>query len=44
MMGQISIKTKVGWISAFAYKNKIHRVKFGKLKKKLLEFEKNAKF
>ena len=33
MMSQISIKTRVGWISAFAYKNKIHRIKFGKLKK-----------
>ena len=32
MMGQISIKTKVGWISAFENKGKIFRIKFGRLK------------
>ena len=32
MKGQISIKTKLGWISAFEEKGKIVRVKFGKSK------------
>ena len=33
MMQQISIKTRVGWISVFEHKGKIFRIKFGKLKK-----------
>ena len=32
MIKQISIKTKIGWISAFEEKDKIIRVKFGKCK------------
>ena len=32
MISNISIKTKFGWISAFAEKDKIFRVKFGKTK------------
>ena len=32
MTGQISIKTKFGWISAFEKKGKIVKVKFGKTK------------
>jgi hypothetical protein len=31
----------MGWMSAFKNESKIFRIKFGKLKKKLLEFEKN---
>tara|TARA_B100001123_G_scaffold178160_1_gene204224 strand:- start:1432 stop:1884 length:453 start_codon:yes stop_codon:yes gene_type:complete len=34
MIRQISIKTKLGWISAFEEKNRIFRVKFGKHKNK----------
>ena len=34
MIRQISIKTKLGWISAFEEKDKIVRVKFGKYKNK----------
>ena len=34
MMRQISIKTRVGWISAFAHNNKIIKIEFGKLKKR----------
>ena len=34
MIKQISIKTKLGWISAFEEKDKIVRVKFGKYKNK----------
>ena len=34
MIRQISIKTKLGWISAFEVKDKIVRVKFGKYKNK----------
>ena len=46
MINQISIKTKVGWISAQENKGKIYRIKFGKLKKqktsKILDkFKKN---
>ena len=46
MMGQISIKTKVGWISAFENKGKIFKIKFGRLKsqkksKILQKFKKN---
>ena len=41
MTRQISINTRMGWISAFENEGKILRIKFGKLKKKLLEFEKN---
>ena len=33
MINQISIKTKVGWISAQENKGKIYRIKFGKTKK-----------
>ena len=40
MIGRISIKTGVGWISAFENKGKIFEIRFGRLKKKLLEFEK----
>ena len=44
MIRQISIKTRIGWITAFENKGKIFRIKFGKLKKqkksKILEFEK----
>ena len=46
MISQISIKTGVGWISAFAYEGKIFKIKFGKLKKQrkskiLRDFKKN---
>tara|TARA_B100001123_G_scaffold306571_1_gene342520 strand:- start:312 stop:758 length:447 start_codon:yes stop_codon:yes gene_type:complete len=46
MVQQISIKTKVGWISCFENKGKIFRIKFGKLKKQkknkiLHNFKKN---
>ena len=34
MIRQISIKTKLGWISAFEEKNRIFRVKLGKHKNK----------
>ena len=33
MQGQISIKTKLGWISAFEREGKIFKIKFGKLRK-----------
>ncbi len=33
MQGQISIKTKLGWISAFEKEGKIFKIKFGKLRK-----------
>ena len=33
MIKQISIKTKLGWISAYENNRKIFRIKFGKLKK-----------
>ena len=33
MIKQISIKTKLGWISAYETNGKIFRIKFGKLKK-----------
>ena len=36
MIRQISIKTKLGWISAFEEKDKIVRVKFGKHKNKFI--------
>ena len=35
MIKQISIKTRVGWISVFECKGKIFRIKFGKLKKQI---------
>ena len=35
MIKQISIKTKLGWISAYESNNKIFRIKFGKLKKQI---------
>ena len=34
MINSISIKTKLGWISAFEKNNKIYRVKFGKTQNK----------
>ena len=44
--GQISIKTRVGWISAFEKKGSIFKIQFGKLKKQkkskiLQNFKKN---
>ena len=33
MTRQISINTRMGWISAFENEGKIFRIKFGKLKK-----------
>ena len=33
MTKQISIKTKLGWISAYENRGKIFRIKFGKIKK-----------
>ena len=44
--GQISIKTRVGWISAFENKGSIFKIQFGKLKKQkkskiLQNFKKN---
>ena len=46
MIKKISIKTKMGWISAFENKGKIFKVKFGKAKKQsqskvLKNFKKN---
>ena len=46
MVRQISIKTRVGWISGFENKGRIFRIKFGKLKKQkknkiLKNFKKN---
>ena len=46
MTRQISINTRMGWISAFENEGKIFRIKFGKLKKQkknkiLKNFEKN---
>ena len=46
MIRQISINTKVGWISAFENEGKIFKIKFGKLKKQkeseiLQKFKKN---
>lgn len=35
MIKQISIKTKLGWISVYETKDKIFRIKFGKLKKQI---------
>ena len=35
MIKQISIKTRVGWISGFEYKGKIYKIEFGKLKKQI---------
>jgi len=35
MTKQISIKTRVGWISVFENRGKIFRIKFGKLKKQI---------
>ncbi len=34
MINSLSIKTKIGWISAFEKKGKIYRVKFGRSKNK----------
>ena len=34
MIKKISIKTKLGWISAFEDGGKIFKIKFGKIKKK----------
>ena len=36
MIKQISIKTKLGWISTFEEKGKIVKVKFGKTRKNQL--------
>ena len=46
MIKQISIKTRLGWITAFENKDKIFKIKFGKFKKQnkskiLLRFKKN---
>ena len=46
MVHQISIKTRVGWISAFENRGRIFKIKFGKLKKQkkskiLQNFKKN---
>ena len=35
MTKQISIKTKLGWVSAYENKGKIFRIKFGKIKKQI---------
>ena len=35
MIKQISIKTRVGWVSVFEYRGKIFKIKFGKLKKQI---------
>ena len=35
MIKQISINTKLGWISAYEINGKIFRIKFGKLKKQI---------
>ena len=35
MIKQMSIKTKIGWISAYERNGKIFKVKFGKLKKQI---------
>ena len=46
MISEISIKTRVGWISAFENKGRIFKIQFGKLKKQrkskiLQNFKKN---
>ena len=46
MIKQISIKTKIGWITSYESKGKIFKVKFGKFKKQqkspiLKKFKKN---
>ena len=45
MIKKISIKTKLGWITAFEENNRIFRIKFGKTEKQtkseLLKFEKS---
>ena len=46
MIKKISIKTNMGWISAFENKGKIFKIKFGKVKKQsqskvLKNFKKN---
>ena len=47
MIRQISINTRMGWISSFESKGRIFRIKFGKLKKQkkskiLQNFKKNV--
>ena len=42
MMGQISIKTKVGWVSAFETNGKIIRIKFKKTQNKHISKNLNA--
>ena len=47
MIQQISIKTRIGWITAFENEGRIFRIKFGKLKKQkkskiLQNFKKNV--
>ena len=49
MIKKISIKTKLGWISAFENNRKIFKVKFGKLDKQikssiLEKFKKNKNY
>ena len=34
MIGKISIKTKIEWVSVFEENTKIFKIKFGKVKKK----------
>ena len=34
MIGRISIKTKIRWVSVFEDNKKIFKIKFGKVKKK----------
>ena len=46
MIKKISVKTELGWISAFENKGKIFKIKFGKVKKQsqskiLRSFKKN---
>ena len=46
MIKKISVKTELGWVSAFENKEKIFKIKFGKVKKQsqsqiLKKFKKN---
>ena len=46
MIKKMSIKTKIGWVSAFENEGKIFKIKFGKVKKQkrskvLNDFSKN---
>ena len=40
MIKKISIKTELGWIFAFENRGEIFKIKFGNVKKRILEFEK----